>query len=262
MIDESPQTRAAVSLHVTNRSIDLRSPSGTAARPPFGGLAIELACRDASQPGKTMPCATKVATPAGVLVIQGHANDTEIAISADTTADHPLELALLAPLIDNQFDELSGYLQVHAAIAGTFDKPTFTTELDIDTAKGGIKLRPLGGDVELAAPSGQIRLANGSLGFNGVQVLIDDPHRPNEQGLLTIHGGIGLDGLTPTSWGLILEGKIAGKMLLVAAPGLVASASGLASIGEDGLRLYGTGSPPARRRYVRVRPAADPAEAR
>ncbi|HEV7559767.1 MAG TPA: translocation/assembly module TamB domain-containing protein, partial [Kofleriaceae bacterium] len=244
VIDESPQTRAAMSLHVTNRSIDLRTPSGSAARPPFGGLAIELACRDASHPGKTMPCATKVATPAGVLVIQGHANDTEIAISADTTTDHPLELALLAPLIDNQFDELSGYLQVHAAIAGTFDKPTFTAELDIDTAKGGIKLRPQGGDVELAAPSGQIRLANGSLGFNDVQVLIDDPHRPNEQGLLTIHGGIGLDGLTPTSWGLILEGKIAGKMLLVAAPGLVSSASGLAAIGEDGLRLYGRGRRP------------------
>ena len=44
----------------------------------------------------------------------------------------------------------------------------YPEELDIDTANGGIKLRPVGVDVELAAPSGQIRLANGSLGFNAL----------------------------------------------------------------------------------------------
>ena len=89
----------------------------------------------------------------------------------------------------------------------------------------------------------QLKLANGSLGFENVKVNIKDEHR-DEQGELVIHGGIQLDGLTPASWGVYIEGKLAGKMLPVIAPTIVAQASGLAIIGEDRLRLYGKGPRP------------------
>jgi hypothetical protein len=132
-------------------------------------------------PSKTMPCSTKVATPAGVIVIAGRASGSDVALTADTTPDHPLELALLASLLDHQFDEVSGHLQLHASIAGALTKPSVVVEIDIDPANGGVRLLPHGQDVVLRATAGQVRYANKSLGFNDVQISIDDPNRKDEQ---------------------------------------------------------------------------------
>ena len=71
----------------------------------------------------------------------------------------------------------------------------------------------------LEAPTGLIKLANGSLGFTDVILQVRDQHR-DEKGELHVKGNIALDGFTPRELVgvLIIADKLAGKMLLVAMP--------------------------------------------
>ncbi|MDB4963800.1 MAG: hypothetical protein JWP01_3799 [Myxococcales bacterium] len=218
VIDQQPGARAAVSMRVTPSS-------------------LELACKDASAPGGRKPCSTLVATPAGVVEIRGHATRSSVAIEALGT----LDLSLLAPLFDTRFDEASGHVKLAASVAGTLEKPTYQASLELDT-KNPLRLRPVGGDTVLEAPTGLVKLANGSLGFTDVIVQIRDQHL-DEKGELHIKGNIALDGLTPANWSVLISGKLAGKMLLVAVPGLVSQAGGLATIDGD-LILSGKGQLP------------------
>lgn len=228
VIDQQPGARPAMSLRVTPSS-------------------LELTCRDRAATGGRRPCTTQVATPAGVIEIRGHAAPTSVAIEAVGTMD----LALIAPLLDNRFDEVSGQVRLAASVAGTFAKPTYEASLDLDpdglwrkdpTRANPIRLRPIGGDTVLEAPVGLIKLANGSLGFTDVNVQVRDQHL-DEKGELHIGGNIALDGLTPASWSVLISGKIAGKMLLAAVPDMVSQAGGLAAIDGD-LILSGKGTLP------------------
>src|SRR5207249_2050936 len=71
---------------------------------------------------------------------------------------------------------------------------------------------------------------------------------------LVVHGTIKLAGLTPKSWGVLVDGgedangdplpgKLPGKLLLVLAPGSVSQASGLARL-DGAFVLSGTGALP------------------
>ena len=91
-------------------------------------------------------------------------------------------------------------------------------------------------------PTGQIKLGQNSLGFSDVRIRVDDTYL-DERAELVVRGGIGLVGLTPATWGLIIEGQIAGKMLLALAPSEFSQASGVAEI-EDNLTLSGRGARP------------------
>ena len=228
VIDQQPGARPAVSIRATPSS-------------------IELACKNPSAPGGREPCTTKVATPAGVVTIRGHAAPTSVAIQADGT----LDLALIAPLLDTRFDEASGTVHLAASVGGTFAKPSYEAAIDLDPngiwktdpkAANPVRLRPVGGETVLEAPTGLIKLANGSLGFTDVIMQVRDQHL-DEKGELHVKGSIRLDGFTPAEWGLLISGKLAGKMLLVAVPGFVSQAGGLASIDGD-LILSGKGTLP------------------
>lgn len=228
VIDQQPGARPAVSIRATPSS-------------------IELACRNSTAPGGREPCTTQVATPAGVITIRGHAAPTSVAIEADGT----LDLALIAPLLDTRFDEASGTVHLAASVSGTFAKPSYEAAIDLDPngiwkndpkAANPVRLRPVGGDTVLEAPTGLIKLANGSLGFTDVIMQVRDQHL-DEKGELHVKGSIRLDGLTPADWGLLISGKIAGKMLLAAVPGFVSQAGGLATIDGD-LILSGKGAMP------------------
>jgi hypothetical protein len=107
-----------------------------------------------------------------------------------------------------------------------------------------VVLRPIGSDTVLTAPRGLIKLANGTIGFTDLLIQIKDDRHLDEHGDLHIGGTIGLDGLTPVSWGVLLSGRLAGKMLQVALPTLVAQADGLIDI-DGQLVLSGTGARPA-----------------
>ncbi len=195
---------------------------------------IELACKDPDAQGGRRPCTTRIGTPAGVIEVRGHFQPQSIAIAASGV----LDLSLLRSLADTMFDEVTGRAKLTASIGGTLEKPLYEASLELEHANA----RPIGTDTELEAPSGLIKLANGSLGFTDVKLRVRDQHR-DESGELHVKGNIALDGLTPVSWGVLIGGKLAGKMLGVVAPGLVSSASGLARI-EGDLLLSGRGSRP------------------
>lgn len=228
VIDQQPGGRAAVSMRVTPTS-------------------LELACKDPSAPGGRAPCSTQLATPAGKVEVRGHAAPTSVAIQALGT----LDLALLASLFDTRFDEMSGQVKLAASVSGTFAKPRYEASLDLDpegtwrtnpAAANPVRVRPVGGDTVLEAPTGLIKLANGSLGFTDVLLQVRDQHL-DEKGELYVKGNILLDGLTPANWSVLISGRLAGKMLLVAVPDLISQAGGLASIDGD-LILSGKGTLP------------------
>ncbi len=204
---------------------------------------VELACRDPKSPTGRTPCPTKLdARPLGapghalVAALRGRASKSLVEI----TVDGQLELSRLQPLVDERFDQVSGTARLRAAINGTWDAPKFEASAELDH----VLLRPIGGDTLLEAPGGLIKLANGSLGFSDLVVNVRDERRDDSQGQLEIHGGITLDGLTPSAWGVFVTGRLAAKLLLVLAPTAVSQASGVATIGDDAIRLWGKGPRP------------------
>ena len=250
--DQDPRQRAAMSIHVT--------PS-----------AVELACRKAGVAGGRNECSTILETPAGEIVISGHATRGSVAIAARGD----LDLGKLRVLLDQRFDYVAGKVRLKAQLTGEFDHPAFQAEIDLDpdqiwqrneaerqarraaTIAGQrrpivpfvpdenpVLLRPIGSDTVVTAPGGLIKLANGTIGFTDVLLQIKDDRRIEDQGDLHIGGTIALDGAQPVSWSVLLSGRLAGKMLQVALPNLVAQADGLIDI-DGQLVLSGTGSRPA-----------------
>ncbi|MDQ3334254.1 MAG: translocation/assembly module TamB [Myxococcota bacterium] len=227
----SPDGRLTpLTLSVFDRSNGERPAMSIRATP----TTIELACRDDKAKGGRVECPTHVATPAGILEIKGSATPKRLNIEAKGD----LDFRQIAPLFDSTLERLQGTAALTASISGTFEKPNYEAEVRLDK----VSAQPLGNDTILEAPTGLIRLANGSLGFTDVKVRVRDEQR-DEAGEINIKGNITLDGLKPIAWGVLIDGKIAGKMLLVAAPGAISQAAGLARI-EGDLMLTGKGPRP------------------
>ncbi len=204
------------------------------------GLGLELACRDPKAPGHQVPCSTKLATPAGIVVVSGQATAAAIALEAHGK----LSMPLIAPLLDKVFDHVVGSADLTAVAGGTLDKPTYEASLDLHE----LVARPTGSDTVMEIKTGIIKFAKygpepGSLGFTDLEINVKDQNR-DEHGEITVHGGIKLDGITPVSWGMYIDGNLAAKMLLVLPLGIVSQANGVARIGDDGLRLWGKGPRP------------------
>lgn len=250
--DQTPSQRAAMSVYATPSS-------------------FEFACRDPKAASGRSECSTILETPAGDIVLGGHATKHSVAISARGD----LDLGRLRSLLDQQFDRVAGSVRLLAQVGGEIDKLAYEVSLDLDpdhiwerneaeradrrtaasakqkradlpllTGWKPVVLRPIGSDTVLIAPHGLIKLANETLSFTGVLVQIKDDRRDDDQGELQLTGTIGLDGFTPARWDVNLAGKLAGKMLQVVAPTLVAQANGLIAI-DDQLKLSGTGPTPA-----------------
>jgi TamB, inner membrane protein subunit of TAM complex len=227
----SPDGRLTpLTISVFDRSNGARPAMSVRATP----TTIELACRDDKAKGGRTECPTYVATPAGIVELKGSAQPKRLSIEAKGD----LDFRQIAPLFDNVLERLQGTAALTASISGTFAKPNYEAELRLDK----VSAQPLGNDTILEAPSGLIRVANGSLGFTDVKVRVRDEQR-DEAGEINIKGNITLDGLSPVAWGVLIDGKIAGKMLLVAAPGAISQAAGLARI-EGDLMLTGKGPRP------------------
>lgn len=249
--DQNPGQRAALSAHVTPSS-------------------FELACRDPKAAGGRAECSTILETPAGDIVLNGHATPRSVAI----TARGDLDLGKLRGVLDQRFD-LAGSVRLLASITGELGKPTLEAAIDLDpdqiwqrneaernarrdavrarrqradlpfvAGENPVVVRPAGSDTVLTAPRGLVKLANGTIGFTDVLVQIKDERHDSDQGELHLAGNIGLAGTTPVSWSVLLSGKLAGKMLQVALPNLVSQANGLIDI-DGQLVLSGTGPRPA-----------------
>ncbi len=205
---------------------------------------IDLACRTyAAKSGQT-PCPAQLNTPAGVVTLAGGAAQSQMKLHAQGE----LDLSRLAPLLENQLEDIDGVLSLEGQVSGTFDKPRYEVALDV---KNLVSIRLPGGDAVLQVlgprvvdgeqlPGGQIKVANGVVGFTGFTVNVRD-ERKDERGELQVSGSIALGaGFKPAGWGLLVEGQIAGKMLSALAPNALSQASGLARIdaalgGKDAL---------------------------
>jgi hypothetical protein len=216
-------------------------------RPGSNGLAlslrvtpatVELACRDPQSRTGMSPCPAKLDTPAGVVSIEGSATPTGMSVKAIAKQDTGLlDLHKLAPLLENQLDDISGKVALEMAIKGTMIKPDYDAKLTVvETAK----LRPTGSDTELQiAKDSEVELVNGTLGFNSFTVQVKDD-RKEQQGAMHVKGTLALEGFRPAVWGVLIDGQIAGKLLQVIAPSAIAQASGLARI-EGDMVLHGKG---------------------
>lgn len=195
---------------------------------------VELACRKADAPGGRVPCPAQLETPAGIVAIEGQATAT----SMHLTATGALDVGKLAPLLENEVDNIAGVLQLQGEITGTVARPSYAVELAITKP---ITVRPAGTDTDLEVENGgELKIANGSLGFN--QLAIQVKGEQSEAGELHVRGAIGLDGLHPNKWAVLVDGTIAGK-LLPALTSKISQATGLATIDGD-LVLTGTGAWP------------------
>jgi hypothetical protein len=206
--------------------------------------SIAFVCRDPD--GKSpVPCPVRIATPAGVLSLSGTATPDELSLAAAGT----LDLRLIAALLDTYFDELSGTAELSASLAGTPQDPKPSAEVSLHD----VRLRPVGGDTVVRVPTGVIKLANNTLGFSDVEVKVDDQYNGDETKLV-VKGVIGLEKLRPKKWGVIIEGQVAGKMLLALAPQVFSQASGVAQI-EGAILLKGEGELPGVEGTIRFNPS-------
>lgn len=205
---------------------------------------LELACRTYGNALGRTPCPATLVTPAGSVAISGGATQAQM----DLHAHGELDLRRVAPLLENQLEDIAGTLELNGQIKGTFEKPSYDLSLDVEKV---VSLRLPGGDSVLQilgprvvdgekVPGAQIKIANGNVGFSAFTINVRD-ERKDEQGELNVSGSVGLTGFTPSTWGLKIEGKIAGKMLSALMPEKLSQATGLARI--DG-NLLGKGALP------------------
>jgi hypothetical protein len=195
---------------------------------------IDLACRNYAAQGGQTPCPAQLNTPAGVVTLAGGATATQMKLHAQGE----LDLSRLAPLLENQVEDIDGLLSLEGQVTGTFTQPRYEVALDV---KNIVSLRLPGGEAVLQilgprvvdgeqVPGAQIKIANGVVGLSSFVVNVRD-ERKDEQGELQVSGSLGLDdSFKPASWGVLVEGQVAGKMLSAIAPGAISQASGLARI--------------------------------
>jgi TamB, inner membrane protein subunit of TAM complex len=195
--------------------------------------SVELACPDAEAPGGRRPCPARFSTPVGPFTIEGKAVPEKVQLAAFGRFD----LSLLAPLLGETVDELSGVVETSAQVGGPWTKPTF----EVDLRPTDIRARPTGTETVLRIPGGLARYGNDAIGFVDMRVLVDDTHL-KEGSELTLGGNLVLkDGLR---WGVTLSGKIAGKLLLALLPNQISQAGGVALIDQSAI-LTGTGMFPS-----------------
>ncbi|HET7506692.1 MAG TPA: translocation/assembly module TamB domain-containing protein [Kofleriaceae bacterium] len=277
--EQAPRQRAAMSVHITPTSYALACRDPRAGAPaacstiletPAGDIEIKgyaTRTRD-GRPQPAAPPAGKPAAPAPAGKPAASPAEVELTASGD------LDLGKLRVLLDQRFDYAAGKVRLLASIGGAFDRPTFEIALDLDpdqiwqrneaeraarraaartrvnraqvpylSGENPVQLRPIGSDTVLTAPHGLIKLARGSIGFTDLLLQVRDERHDEDQGELHVGGNIEIDGVTPVKWSVLLTGKLAGKMLQVVEPNLVAQANGLIDI-DGPLVLSGTGIRP------------------
>lgn len=206
--------------------------------------SVEFACAAVDVATPTVPCPVQLETPAGVITLSGAATSEEIKLVAEGS----LDLSRLSSLLAQQFDELSGSVSLRASLGGTVALPVPAIAIEFDK----VSARPTGSETVVKIPGGRIGLQQNSIGFTGVRMTVDDTHLL-EGGELTIGGNIKLTDWRPSNWGVIIDGKIAGKMLLALAPQAISQASGVAEI-EESIQLQGKGLLPSISTRLRFEP--------
>lgn len=175
----------------------------------------------------------RLSTPMGEIVVEGEASMAKL----DLSARGKLDLVKAQPLFGAFFDRTTGTAELTARITGPSKLPHIQVSLDL----ADVALRLTGQDSMLRVPGGRIDFSDGELSLTGISVEVDDGYR-RSTAPLSVAGGVTFDGLTPKAWAMIVQGELAGEMLLAFAPETFAQASGSAALSLD---LRGTGPTPA-----------------
>lgn len=235
-----PTARAAVSGRVRVRTalgdpeaaldvaIALSELTTTVAVPGFGPqpapIDVRLAAPVSATYDGTMLVLSQPATfttPLGAITVQGQVGKQSVRLEAAGA----LDLSRARPLFGRVLDDARGKAELSATIEGPLGATAVKASLDLDD----VAIRRARQDAVLRIPSGRIALAGGQVLFTGVELLVDDGYA-RTQASLRVKGGLELADYRPRRWNLVIEGDLAGEMVVAALPELIASASGAADV--------------------------------
>jgi hypothetical protein len=255
-----PGTRAWTSGHVEVKTaladpaapvvarLELSDVSISTALPGPDGEPVPLTVRAAAPlalayDGKELRIdgTARFATPFGDLTVEGRAGG----VTVDLTARGALDLTRAQPLLGSYFDRTTGRATLFVRVSGFTDDPRVQAKIDL----ADVALHLPKQDAILRIPSGLLEYgpctrdcgdANRQLSPTGIAIEVDDGFSA-ERPRLAVKGGITLVDFTPYRWNVIVDGELAGEMLLAAAPEVFAQASGTADVE---LTLRGNGPRP------------------
>ena len=172
------------------------------------------------------------AGPTGDFTVRASGNFNALALHLSGIID----VDLLAPYLSEYLDELTGRVTVEVHVTGPASQPTIQAIADFHQ----VTLKPTGQETRVSIPSGIVDIRNHQISFTNLRVLVAD-EVSSEQSELFVRGGVKLAEFIPQVWAVSLEGRLAGAMLLVAAPQAFSAASGSAALS---VALIGTGTVP------------------
>ncbi len=179
-----------------------------------------------------------IAGPTGDVVVSGSGNFVSAAPDAlDFKLHGRVSVALLEPYFRQIVEGLDGAVAVKVAVGGSWKHKQWSGEVEIDN----IAAKPIGQDAIVTIPKGRILFDKDQVGITGIDIEVIDEFS-DEQARLSVAGGVKLVNLRPAQWAIRIDGDLAGKMLLLAAPQLFSTASGKASIS---VALLGAGEVPS-----------------
>lgn len=167
--------------------------------------------------------------PGGSLTITGSMDDKGVDLGIKGT----IALSLLERYTQNQFDAIAGKVMIDATAVGALPIPRVDGTLQLK----GVAVKPAGQDTFVTIPEGVLRVNNDLIAATGFSVVVVDEYS-DDSSTLDISGAVKLEDFKPAVWTVIIDGELAGKMLLVAASETFSSASGKAALN---LTLSGTG---------------------
>ncbi len=154
----------------------------------------------------------------------------------DYRLEGAISVRLLQPYFKRWIAEMDGQLLAKARVDGPIDDIRLVGVVEFLD----VFIKPAGQDAEVTIPAGKIDFSNSELAVTGLRVIVDDQFS-EDVSELTIAGGVKLDHFEPTFWTIFMDGRLAGKMLLVLAPEVFSAAAGSAAIS---VTLQGAGRVP------------------
>jgi len=230
-------------------TVDLSELSATLAVAGLGDAPLPLDVRlaapvSATYDGKDLHLAqpATLTTELGAIAVVGTIGATRLDLSAHGT----LDIARALPLAGGLLDDARGQAELTVRVTGQPRAPRLKATLDLLD----VGVRPTRQEAWLRIPAGKIEIddATGasagpgrrSLSFTGLSLEVDDGFSV-DRASLSVSGGVVLDRTVPAEWSVIVAGTLGGEMLVLGAPGEIASASGAADVN---LRLFGKGARP------------------
>ncbi|MBL4633113.1 MAG: translocation/assembly module TamB domain-containing protein, partial [Kofleriaceae bacterium] len=172
---------------------------------------------------------TTMTGPTGDFTLSGSGTEKKL----DFKIEGSIAVQLLQPYLNRDFETMSGAIVVNGTLAGSVDD----IQMSGSVRAQNIVLKPNGQDTIINIPTGLVRIESTKLTITELRVMVNDQFT-SDVSELRIVGGIRLDNFRPVDWGVVIEGRLAAKLLLIAAPEDVSAASGSAAIS---MSLFGSG---------------------